>query len=143
MKKMMLLTLMVLVLISVAALAEAPRWGRRPSPEKMIEKMSKELGLTKEQQDKYLDEAKKIEKEAEESNAKNKEIFDKIEQELLKDSPDKQAIRGYMDQISQNRTGIQFKRMEQMIELKKELTAEQRKKFEEFMYNRKKKERHS
>ena len=104
-----------------------------PSPEKFIERMAKDLGLSKEQTDKLTAGAKQVEEQAKEMRAKNKELFGQIEKELMKDSPDSKTIYGYMQEIGQNNTQIQFKRMEQIILLRKELNPEQKAKLEKFM----------
>ncbi|HTY13930.1 MAG TPA: periplasmic heavy metal sensor [Candidatus Omnitrophota bacterium] len=106
--------------------------GRPPArdPQKFVERIAKDLGLTKEQQDKLLADAKKTEEETDQLRAKNKDLFDKVEKELLKDSPDRDLLHGYLQQIGQNETQMQIKRMDRMVDLRKTLTPEQKAKFE-------------
>lgn len=131
-KKMSLFLLLGLMLARLTsnALATGPFGDRPRSPEKMLERIAQELGLTQEQKEKYLSGAKKVEADAQSLKAKNKELFAAIEKEMVKDNPDGKAIHNYMRQIGQNRTEIQFKRMEQLLQLRKELSPEQKAKFE-------------
>jgi Spy/CpxP family protein refolding chaperone len=132
--KQISLGLVVVFLVASGAQAALPRFGeKRPEPGKMVERMAKDIGLTKEQKDKFIEGAKKIEEIAKASREKDREIMDKIEAEMVKDSPDTRMIHSYLLQISQNRTEIQFKRLEQMIELRKGLTPEQKTKLEQLM----------
>jgi len=97
--------------------------------EKMVERMTKELNLTKEQKEKFTADTKEIEKTAKEIRTKDRELMDKIQKELLKDSPDMKIIRSLMETINQNMTEIQFKRISHLVEFRKTLTPEQREKF--------------
>ncbi len=60
-------------------------------------------------------------------------MFDKIGTELAKDSPNRELLFGYMQQISKNEDQIRLKRMDQMIALRKDLTKEQKEKLEGLM----------
>jgi Spy/CpxP family protein refolding chaperone len=122
--------LIVFSLVTYPAFAMEPFRGGRPSPEMMIDRMARDIGLSKQQKESFLAGAKKIEEVAYKLMEKDRTTFGKIERELLKDSPDKKAIYNYMFQINQNRTQTEFKRMEQMIELRKKLTPEQRAKLQ-------------
>ncbi len=110
-------------------------------PEKMIERLAKELGLTAQQKDKYVAQEKKIDEERKAVDVTNKEIFNKIEEELLKDNPDRKVIFDHMQQISQNMNQIQLKRMGQIIDLRKELTPDQKIKLENIMKDMKQRRR--
>jgi Spy/CpxP family protein refolding chaperone len=111
--------------------------SRAFSAEKMIDRIASDLGLTKQQKDKLLSGAKQVEEEAKDLHSKNREIYGKIEKELIKDAPDRGVLSDFLQQISQNNAQIHLKRMEQIIELRKELTPEQRTKFEKLMGERK------
>ena len=140
---MMFLAGILLVGFSSQVLAFEPSPGapgrRGPSPEKMVEKLAKDIGLTSEQKDKFLEEGKKLEEQAKQIRAKNKDLFDSIEKELQKNAPDSKVIYGYMQQISQNDLQIRFKRMEQIIAMKKELTPEQKARLDKLMKDRQEK----
>jgi len=123
--------------VSFAMSPFKPHEERGPKAEQMIEKMAKDIGLSQEQKEKFLAGAKKIEAAEKENRGKNKELSDKIEKELIKESPDSKIIYGYMQQISQNMTQIQFMRMEQIIQLRKELTPEQKSKMDQLMQAKK------
>lgn len=132
-KKVLILFLTVILLAGGALAAFEPPPKGRPSPEKMINRLAKDLDLSSEQKTKLLARAKVTEEEAEKINEKNRALFAEIEKELLKDSPSSKTIYGLMQQVGRNRTEIEFKRMEQMLELRRELTQEQKTKFEKMM----------
>ncbi|MBI5699449.1 periplasmic heavy metal sensor [Candidatus Saganbacteria bacterium] len=136
-----LLITVVLSGISLGVPLFGPPRDKDPMAERMIERMAKDIGLTQQQKDKFLSGAKQIEEEAKEIHSKNKELFDKIEKEILKESPDSKAIYGNMQLISRNMTQIQFKRMDQIIQLRKELTPEQKAKLEKIIRGRKEREK--
>ena len=132
--KQLSLGLVVVFLVASGAQAAMPRFGdRRPEPGKMVERMAKDLGLTKEQKEKFIAEARQIEEGNKQSRQKDREIMNKIEEEMVKESPDTKMIHSYLQEIGRNRTEIQFKRLEQMIKLRKELTPEQREKLQKIM----------
>ena len=132
-KKVLILSLAVILLAGGALAAFEPPPKGRPSPEKMINRLAKDLDLSSKQKTKLLARAKATEEEAEKINEKNRVLFAEIEKELLKDDPSSKAIHGFMQQLGQNRTQVEFKRMEQMLELRRELTPEQKIKFEKIM----------
>ena len=131
-----LFAVLILALLCSAAVA-FDRPNKRPMfpppHEKMMERMAKDLGLTKEQKAKYTAMAKQLEEESTAMRSKNKEFFDKIGSELAKDSPNRDLLFGYMQQISKNEDQMRLKRMDQMIQLRKELTPEQKAKLEKLM----------
>ena len=131
-----ILVITVLAVLSPAAMA-FDRPHKRPMfpppHEKMMERMAKDLGLTVEQKEKYSGMAKKLEEESKTMRSRNKEFFDKIGQELAKDSPNRDLLYKYMQQISKNEDQMRLKRMDQMIQLRKELTQEQKAKLEKLM----------
>jgi Spy/CpxP family protein refolding chaperone len=112
------------------------RNGPGPAAEKRLERITQELGLTKEQKEKYLAGAKQIEEEAKAIRSQNREIFGKIEKEMLKDTADRQAIHNYIQQINQNNAKMQIKRMDQMLDLQKELSPEQKAKISDMIMKR-------
>lgn len=134
MNKRIWLVLLLVGAIASGALAFGPGGDRRPpSPEEMIGRLAKELNLTAEQKDKFLAGAKQSEAAAKEMMGKNRVIFGEIEKELLKEDPDRNVIHKDIQQISQNDAEIQIQRMDQMIELRKQLTAEQKDKLAKIM----------
>jgi Spy/CpxP family protein refolding chaperone len=136
-KKVLIVLLALLCLISTGAVAAMPWGGGRGPAEKMVERIAKELNLTQQQKDKFVTGAKQVEEEAGKVRIANKEIFTKIEKELAKDSPDSKQINSYLQEMNNNQTKIQFKRMEQLIQLRKELTPEQKIKLENLMKKKK------
>jgi Spy/CpxP family protein refolding chaperone len=109
--------------------------------EKMVDRMTKDLNLNKEQKDKFTADTEEIEKTAKEIRTKDRELMDKIQKELLKDNPDMKVIRSLMETINQNMTDIQFKRISHLVEFRKVLTPEQREKFKAMIDNREKREK--
>jgi Spy/CpxP family protein refolding chaperone len=140
-RKWIFLALFLVLAFSSTALAFGQPMGRRDMPEKRIGKLVKELGLTDQQKDNFLAQTKQVEEAAKASFAANKELFGKIQSELQKDSPDSQAIHNHILQINKNRAEIEFKRMEQIIQLRWELTPEQKTKFDSLMKEKKEKAR--
>jgi Spy/CpxP family protein refolding chaperone len=138
-KNTLIVWLMAMLLLGMApgAWGFGSQGGRGPAAEKRLERIIQELGLTKEQKEKYLAGAKQIEEEAKAIRSQNREIFGKIEKEMLKDTADRQAIHNYIQQINQNNAKMQIKRMDQILELRKELTPEQKTKLEKLTAERK------
>ena len=130
---LMLLFLAMLCPASIAFDRPNKRPMLPPPHEKMIERITKDLGLTKEQKYKYSNMAKQLEEESKAMRSRNREFFDKIGQELAKDSPNRDLLYKYMQQISKNEDQMRLKRMDQMIRLRKELTPEQKVKLEKLM----------
>jgi len=116
--------------IAANAFSFGPRIGRESNKELRIERLAKELGLTDVQKEKYLLGAKQIEKDAKETRLKNKTLFGDIEKELLKETPDISIIKNILQEINNNNSQMQLKRIEQLIQLRKELSPEQKTKLE-------------
>ncbi|MFA4967020.1 MAG: periplasmic heavy metal sensor [Candidatus Margulisiibacteriota bacterium] len=135
-KKGLLILTVIAIMAPMGFAFQPPPGGRGLSAGKMIERIAKEIGLSQEQKEKYLAGAKQVEEEAKAIRAKNKDLFDLIKKELQKDAPDSKSIYGYMQQINQNELQVQFKRMEQIIAMKKELTPEQKAKLDQLMKDR-------
>ena len=135
--------LMLLTMLCCASMAfEGPGEKHQPPrPEKMMEKLAADLGLTQQQKDKYTAMAKQLEEGSKVMHSNNKEFFDKIEQELAKDAPDRDVLYKYMQQISKNEDQQRLKRMDLMIQLRKELTPKQKTKLEKIIKNRHGRER--
>ena len=134
-KKILVLVCAMIVFSGMAANAFTfgPRIRSELKQEARIDRLTKEIGLTEGQKEKYLAEAKQIEEETKAIRAKNKDLFAEIEKELLKDNPDTKLIRSKIQEISQNNAQTQFKRIEQLIQLRKELSPEQKTKLEEMI----------
>ncbi|MFA6430846.1 MAG: periplasmic heavy metal sensor [Candidatus Margulisiibacteriota bacterium] len=134
-KKILVLACAMIIFSGMAANAFTfgPRIKSELKHETRIDRLAKELGLTEGQKENYLADAKKIEEETKAIRAKNKEIFVEIEKALLKDNPDTKLIRAKIQEISQNNAQTQFMRIEQLIQLRKELSPEQKIKLEEMI----------
>jgi Spy/CpxP family protein refolding chaperone len=103
----------------------------RPQPKRMMGKLVKQLNLTKEQQENFLAQEKLIQEKDLQIRKANAKIMDKIQQEIKKDQPDLKIIKKYIDQVQQNQSLVHLSRIENMIQFRKQLSAEQKKKFDE------------
>ena len=128
-----LILLLVLIFLAGMVLA-APPPPRHPMGDRLI----KELKLTAEQQAKFKAGDEKLRQASEGSLKKIAELRDKIEKEMEKEEPDRQALHGYIKEIDQLRTDNQIKRMDLLLDLKKELTPEQKEQFKKLSTERKK-----
>jgi len=125
-KKLVAMSLALLVLFSASSAFAWGEFGRRP--EKAGNRFCKELGLTAEQKEKFLAGDKAL-KDAEKPLIEdNKKLFEKLDAEIKKDLPNKIMIRGTLKQIEANNAEMRFKRLEHLIEFRKELTPEQKEK---------------
>lgn len=114
-----------------------PRMGQKPTPEKMIEQLTRELQLTPEQSKKILEEVKKNEEATRALHEKNRELFEQIEKELTEDSPNRGKLLGIVKQVNENDTQIQTGRIDQLIAMRKELTPMQKERMKKIMEERK------
>lgn len=137
-KKNAWLMIILLVVIAVPC-AFAEVGSRRGMAEKRLERLIKNIGLSSAQAGVVLERAKRYEEKTREIASKNKAIFGEIEKEMFNDSPDSRKIHNYVLEINKNRAQIQFNRIEQLIELRKDLTPDQKTNFDKLM--RQKKER--
>ncbi|MFH1684555.1 MAG: periplasmic heavy metal sensor [Candidatus Margulisiibacteriota bacterium] len=134
----------LLVVFLVAALAsQSLAWGRGPQKgkvdrEKIMGRIEKKLGLTKDQQEKFKSRRQKEKKEIEAHRKEMKAISDKLKIELKKDNPNRSVLHDLVKRSSQQRTAMELKRMDSLLELRKTLTPEQRKKFKEMTRKQKK-----
>lgn len=132
--KKMLVIGVLLVLCFGASLVHAfgikPDPGS-PQPKKMMERLAKKLSLTKEQQNNFMAQEKLIQEKDQQLRKENDKIMDKIRQEIKKDQPDQKLIKNYIDEIGQNQNQIHLRRIENLIQFRKQLTAGQKKKFDE------------
>ncbi|MBU0572933.1 MAG: periplasmic heavy metal sensor [Candidatus Margulisbacteria bacterium] len=125
-KKLFVLFLAVIILMSGTSAIAAPKWR-----EKVSDRFAKELGLSAEQKQSFEAGAKVVEEAIKPINEQNKELHDRIAEELKKDDPNKDVIYGYLEQISKNNTQMHFKRVEHLLEFRKELAPEQKEKLKE------------
>ena len=102
--------------------------GGHPNPEKIAEKLSRELALTPDQSQLFSAGIKDIEKKAETLMRQDRELSKKMENELSQDQPELVKIKGYIDQISRNRADVQFLRTQFLVEFRKNLSPDQVKK---------------
>lgn len=126
----------LVVFLTVALASESfAWWGRedRPAPEQRIERIAKRLELTEEQKAKFKDHREKMKKYMEEEREGVKGLGEKLKAELQKDNPDRATVQSLIRKISQKQTEMQIKRMDSLLELRKTLTPEQRKKFKKML----------
>ena len=139
--KCLIVLLAVFMVAAVVSKAEAFAGPapKRPSIDKLADRMAKDLDLTDKQKSNFLDRAKKTKEEPEGLLAKNKGLMEKMQAELGKDNPNRDVIHNYVQEIGKNRTEMQFKRLDDLLEFRKQLTPEQQKKFKEMHAKRKEK----
>jgi Spy/CpxP family protein refolding chaperone len=100
---------------------------------KFVERLTKDLGLTKDQKDKLVAQFKKVDEEVKPIMDRNRDLMQKMEQEIQKDSPSISQLSGYLEKIGGNSIQIQIKRITAVVEFKKDLTPEQKDKFNKIM----------
>lgn len=123
---------LVLVLMLLAGVALAA--PRHPMGDKLI----KELKLTAEQQARFKAGDEKL-RQANEGDLKRiADLRGKMKIEMEKDEPSRQAIYGYIREIDRLRTESQIKRLDLLLDLKKELTPEQKEQFKKLLTESKK-----
>lgn len=101
-----------------------------PGPEKMIEKMAKDLELTDQQKEKFIADANRVEENAKAVRETNKLLFDKVQAEVSSDNPDMKKVASYIQEISKNDSQVHLMRIERIVELRKSLSPEQKAKFD-------------
>ncbi len=94
----------------------------------MKEKIAKEIGLTQQQKDAFLQKEQQLEKDVLGLRQENQKMRLWMRQELKKDNPDKASIDRTIEKIGANNTGIQKKRTEYILWMRTQLTPEQREK---------------
>ncbi|MFA5878906.1 MAG: hypothetical protein WC860_01890 [Candidatus Margulisiibacteriota bacterium] len=140
MKKILLITL--LIVMGLASFAQAfgkmPTAPERPpfppdGPPMMLTRLINDLKLTEQQKLRFLEQSKEIEKQAIDLKYENIILKEKIENELAKDAPNSKLIYEYMQKLDNNFLKMRFARINNIIELKKDLNQEQKKMFIQIM----------
>lgn len=133
-KKNWMQTGAVLALVVMMAL---PGWGAEDKDKKESKRpglgIVKRLQLNEEQKQKFMDREEKIRQDAKKEMENIGKLESKLKEEMKKDSPDRNVVNSCIKDISAIRSGIQMKRMENLLELKKTLTPEQKVKFNEML----------
>ncbi|MFA5839496.1 MAG: Spy/CpxP family protein refolding chaperone [Candidatus Margulisiibacteriota bacterium] len=142
MRKYVLVLIMGMLLLVGRAMAD-PQVGppQSHSPEKMIEKMAKDLELTDQQKEKFVADANRVEEKAKSIREKNRQLFDKVQVEVSLDNPDMKKVASYIQEISKNDAQIHLMRIERIVELRKFLSPEQKKKLDAIMKQKKEEKR--
>jgi len=96
---------------------------------KMTERVCRELKLSDEQKDKFMNNNKQMQVEMKKHHAEVKNHLEMIRQELKKDSPDRGKISREINKVESINAKIHLKRIDSLLELKKTLTPEQRERF--------------
>lgn len=136
------------ILVFAFLIANAPTadafWGRKGGGEKagrhkIIERIANKLELSDEQKAKFKARGDKTQEFVKIKYTAVKALAEKLKTELGKDKPNRSAVSGLIRKMSRLKTDIQIRHANNLIDLKQELTPEQRKKFEEMLKQRKKK----
>jgi Spy/CpxP family protein refolding chaperone len=101
----------------------------------MLEKMTKKLGLTPDQQAKLKDLRTGMASRNKDTWAKIKTIREKEKQELLIPNPSQPTLYGYAKEINDLQGAIAEKRLEHLLKVKEILTPDQFKKLLDVMSN--------
>ncbi|MEA3494356.1 MAG: Spy/CpxP family protein refolding chaperone [Candidatus Margulisiibacteriota bacterium] len=142
--KKWLIGMMVFALLIANAPTADAFWGkkggdRRPDKNKMIERIADKLELTEAQKAKFKASGEKTQEFVKIKHEAVKSLAEKLKTELGKDKPSRWVVNRLIKQMSSLKTDIQIKHANHLIDLKQELTPEQRKKFEEMLKDRHKK----
>lgn len=129
-RKLRMGALILLLVFSMAAQASAFWWVKKePPPKEQMKPISKRLELSKEQEDKFKKQTEDMQKELKPQREQVKKIGDELKTELEKDAPDRTRVHNQIREISRIRTEMQLKRMDTLLDLRKSLTPEQKKRF--------------
>ena len=129
-----------LMMIMLAAQSFAWGWGdgKRDTDKKdrPAEKIVKLLGLTDDQKKQFDAAHEAGRKDAEPYMQKLKDLSEKLKAELTKETPNKSDAENLVREIGKNRTELEVKRIDSMLDLQKILTPEQKTKFQKMMDHR-------
>jgi Spy/CpxP family protein refolding chaperone len=89
------------------------------------------LNLTQQQKENNLEKFQNLEKETLQYRQKIEALKLTLSSEMKKDNPDKRTVRDIIRDINANRTIVQQKRIETIIDIKAGLTKEQKQKLNE------------
>lgn len=136
-RKLLVMALVFALLVTSSPMASA-LWGEKgggekPDRHKMMGKIADKLDLTKEQRAKFKERGDETKKYVEARRAEIKKLAEKLKNELEKDNPNRWAVKDSIKKINVLRTDIQLKHMDNMLELREELTPEQIEKFKEML----------
>jgi len=125
-----LLTAFLVVVLASQSLAW---WGggkpKRPSHDKRIEMIARRLKLTDEQKKKFLAHQAEMKKAMLANRKQVKEVGNKLKAELKKDAPDRKKVHARINEINELQRKMQIRRVDSLLDLRKSLSPEQRKKF--------------
>jgi Spy/CpxP family protein refolding chaperone len=130
------------VVLALVILMAVPGWSagderkmddQRPELGRGI---AKRLGLNEEQKKAFVEREEKIRQAIKQEREEIGKLEAKLKDEMKKDNPDKNNVNNYLKEIGAVREKIQMKRMENLLELKKSLTPEQKLKFNEMLSQR-------
>ena len=137
------LTMVVVGLCASPSLAfwgdRGERKGRPPrqfNSKKMDKIITKRLNLNAEQLKLFTEQNEKVLQLFQKNETQMKELRGKLDSELLKDTPDANAIHSYIRKMNELMTEVQIKRMDVLLQLQATLTPEQKAKFQEMTEHR-------
>ena len=127
--KKMIMVLLAGSLLAVASTQSLAAWGMGGGDRH--DKLVQKLGLTPEQKEKFKVNEEKIRAETSTQRAAIEKISEDLKVELKKEPADRDKIHGLVKQLGEQRTAMQLKRMDALLDLRALLTPEQRQKFSE------------
>ncbi len=127
------------VLFLITALTLPSLAVRRPLPPRQaqaVKKIVAELELTEAQQDLFKQHREDMKKETEAHRDKVKKLAEAMKEEMAKDQPSSAVIHRTIQQINALNADMQIKRVDSLLELRQNLTPEQREKFKKMLEHR-------
>lgn len=144
MKKMLVPAAAVFLLVVLACPSTAA-WGDwrggKAGPERSFDRITKKLELTQEQKERFKARNEKMKESLKADQSEVKQLAEKLKSELQQDKPDRSKVHDLIKQISARRTEMELKRMDALLEMRQDLTPEQRVKFKALLAPRPVRER--
>src|SRR3989339_557839 len=132
MKKYLLVFLVVLMMLAVADRALA----KRPDPQRMTARMVKQLGLDKQQAERFSVMNETLVKQEQLIWEKNRALGEKLKSAMSQEKPNMEIVHKLAKEIGGNMTEMQIKRIDNLMSLKQLLNDDQKKKFESLLDKR-------
>ncbi len=123
----------LLVFLTAGALSAKPERGPRMDPEKRLEHMQKNLGLSAEQTEKVRAIMAKYDPKREALRKKIAPLYKELFELMGQDMPDRNAVKAKMQQISDIKIELRLLMLDGRTEMFQILNAEQKAKWKEQM----------
>jgi len=126
-------TLSVILCLTLVMASGSWAFGGKPQAErgKNYDRIAKQLNLTKEQSEKCKASNEKLQASLKANREEVKQLAEQLKSELQLENPDRNKVHSLIKKISDQRTEMELKRMDSLLEMRKLLTPEQKAKFKE------------